>query len=306
MDVMVKRRTRWLLILIGVMFVLSVLTLWLFSRLMADEPPPNDEDLRISLLDIPDEENGFYYFEQAAEKVYWPEDKEDVLLAMLKGEEELDAELVQEVLAKNREAFELLEQGLGCSRYVIRQMPQMIDEYPYLQGWRYIAYLMCLRCLLLFEGGQEKEAFDQALAIVRFGHMMEGSRGTLVHYLVGLAIKTLAAEQFIMIVHDSSLAAQDLSPYIKRLAPYTPDREALADVLKIEYMLSTRVLQDVCEGKMPPEFWREIGREVPPKLGTSYALYQPNRSRRIFADAFRILIANAPSTFGLPNNWKKT
>ena len=52
--------------LLGVLVIGIAVGLYIFAR---DAPPPDDADLRVVREEIPDEENAWHYFAQAAEKL---------------------------------------------------------------------------------------------------------------------------------------------------------------------------------------------------------------------------------------------
>jgi len=54
----------------GALILAAGILLFVISR---DEPPPDDSDLIVHRLDIPDDQNGFTYFQKATEVLYWPD-----------------------------------------------------------------------------------------------------------------------------------------------------------------------------------------------------------------------------------------
>ena len=66
-------RTRKVLIGLGIgvgaILLAAGIAFFVISR---DEAPPDDSDLIVKRLDIPDDQNGFTYFQQAGAALYWP------------------------------------------------------------------------------------------------------------------------------------------------------------------------------------------------------------------------------------------
>ena len=98
---MKNRKLKYLLIIFLLIIGCVALT---YSILARDEPPHDDSDLRLSAVEIPEDENAFYPLNRAAEKLYWPEEKGDLIEEILfRGK--WDAGFVEDLLRKNKETL---------------------------------------------------------------------------------------------------------------------------------------------------------------------------------------------------------
>ena len=224
------KTTRKIFLSIVIIFILIVaLCSYAIIRFWIDEAPSKDDDLKITRLEIPEKENAFYYFNQVSTNIYWPEDKDkkEYIINILKGESWYP-KFIDELLEKNEEAFKYFEQGLACSNLQVPEITSFNADTPYLHPfWRNIAHLDSIRTMSLFKSGREKEAFDETLKIIRFGHMVEGSKGTMIHYLVGHSAKKIGLRRIREMLSYTTLESETLLPYIKRLAQYEAHEKGL-------------------------------------------------------------------------------
>lgn len=290
------------LVLIPIITTIAIIGVW---GGLSDEPAPNDADLRITFADVPDEENAITYFSLAAEKLYLPEEKEKSkrIREMLAGEASWDAELAEGLIEKNKETFPYLEQGLACPRSQFPEITSYTMLLPGLSEWRNLARLCSLRACCLFRSGKEKEAFDEAMKIVKFGHRLQGSKGTTIHYLVGIGIKNIGLARIRALLTNTSLSNTLLADYMRQLGAYGADLEAMSDALRVECMVSMGFIDDMLAGKVSGSGGTPAGRARPGFF------FRPNKTRRMIADAFRILIENIdkrPAEFtDLKEYWPK-
>ena len=257
----------------------------------SDELPPKTDDLRVAVLDIPDKDNAFHYFNQAAQSIYWPKDKEPLVLSILEGEK-WDLKLVDELVGKNAETFRYVEEGLACSHFQVPEITSLYTTLPYLGPWRSIARLMSIRALSLYRSGEQKEAFDVAMQVIKFGHMIEDSRGSFIHYLVGRAAKGIGLTRVRRMVRGTTLATDTLTTYVEQLDEYKANEKGLANAIRLEYELISKSLDDIVAGKYGPE---KLGIQRP-KMRSLRQL-QPNKTKRMFAGAYRTMIGNIPKSY---------
>lgn len=93
---------------------LLLMVLLIVPLVCTDDSTAQDDDLLVSRIEIPETENAFTYFSQAVEKIYWPEDEGELIQNILDGEE-WDSSFVAELISKNEQSFNLLEEGLTYS-----------------------------------------------------------------------------------------------------------------------------------------------------------------------------------------------
>jgi len=285
----VSRQTLKRLVVTGVVVVVIVLLgIWLF----VDGPAPDDADLRITFDDIPVDENAFTYFNRAAGELLWStsESGKRRLADLAKGKDWDDA-LAADVLAQNEGVLELIEQGLACPRCQLPEVRRYDDKLSYLPPWRNVAQLGAIRAEQILRQGQEREALDQAMLIIRFGHTVEHGRGCVIPYLVGMNIKQIGRREFASIVSRCTLGPDDLTPYIEQLGCYRFSGDELAEAFRVEYMIAANTLDDIAAGRYSVE---------DPDDGSSdrrgSVFLKPNRTKKRMAEAIRLLIASTHET----------
>lgn len=270
-----------------------------FPFLSEDEPPHDDSDLRLSRIEIPREENTFYPFEKAGERMDWPHKEKD-MQDVLEGED-WDTEFVEEILEKNEEAFYSFDEAANRSKFQIPdfQNPEQFKwdtSLPLMSGWRDVAKLSSIKSLYFFQQGKEKEAFDEAIKIVKIGHMIENSpRPILIQYLVGMAIKGIGLERIRTITAETTLPSELFKNYINQLEEFKTSKEGLINALKMEYMGQSTIIDELATDKYDINSLISIMgggiEETPPKgriIRSSY-YFKPNQTKRLFAESYRLM-----------------
>jgi len=288
-----------LLLLTLIAFAVGIALSTVGYLLSRDCPPPQDDDLKVQRLDIPEKENAFYYFELAADELAWPDDEEtnERVHAMLE-DEQWDDELADELIQKNTAIFEYIEKGLACAHLQVPEIKGIDDLMPYLCPRRDLARLTSLRALWFFKQGKEKEAFDEAMKGVKFGHMIEGSKGQLIHYLVGMGVKEIGLDRMRMMMPRTSLPPDRLKGYAEALANYEANEEGLADAFRVEYTVFAGLTDDLARGARDLDFGKvDMEERDHTKKGYSGYFFQPNKTKRLLAEMYRGCISNIPRTW---------
>jgi len=301
----------WKKVLIAVIIVSAVVgtpATTLLVMLSIDEPLVDDSDLRVERADVPDEQNGYWYFTRMSEVLDMPEETGEsseeegeqaerptgraLVDAILEGRA-WDADFVADLWQRNQEAIRLLDEGLACET---AQAPRLrIDsEIPEVSGWLKIARLLELHAMLLLKEGKHEAALDEAMRLVRFGHRIEGCKGGLVHYLVGAMVKRMGLGRLRAMVSETTLAPDVLVANARRLGAYGANEQGAADALRVEYEMEIQVLEDVKAGKyslreiMSFDGSRRPGSPPPPFF------FHPNETRRLFVEAYRLMLESVP------------
>lgn len=268
-------------------------------RLDPDELPPQDDDLQISRVDIPEKENGFYYFNQSIGKTYLPEDDEEYLVIMdiLMGEE-WDAELVDELMERNQESFSYFDEVF---RYPNFQVPERTEFDPHLPVGPSIgiAQLESIRALCLFKQGREEAAFNETIKIIKIGQMLEGGGG-LIEYLTGMVIKAIGLGRLQDMLPDTMLPPELLITYVDEIGELGANEEGLANAFKLEYLFLYKAFDEM--STVEEYVWDELEplEGLDPEEITLIVgyLFKPNKTKRIFAETFRGMIDDIPKPCG--------
>ena len=278
-----RRKKTGLLLLVAFFLLLGGVAFWFLK----DDPPPDDADLRIPYKEIPDEENAFTYFNKAIGELHNPSTEEkEQFYAILDGES-WDEAFVEAFLAKNGRWCEYIEEGLRCAQCRLPEMTSADTFLPHLAPWRQMARLSSVRALYLSKTGKEQEALDECMRTITFARRIENSRGCLIVYLVGRAVEEIGLGQFRSLLAQTTLPAEALAPYIRRLSAYPFNKEPLADTFKTEYTYIAMVLDEIATGSYlwyasrPPSTLERIKTPF---------VFKPNRTKRIIAKNIRLLL----------------
>ncbi|MGB2755433.1 MAG: hypothetical protein WBD75_10610 [Phycisphaerae bacterium] len=317
-------------IVLGVLVAAGIVAVVILSR---DEPPPDVADLEVHRVDVADEENGYTYLQEATKVLWWPgyesavvyaeagypdepEQEEDPVetekaerLEKIAAGDDWDDALADEVLAHNAETFALIEKALACPHFQVPPVLSIDTMFPEIYDWLSLAKLQAIRARALFNRGREKQAFDEALSIVRMGHTIQGGKGAMIHYLVGSMTKRRGFEITRQMLSATVLDASQLKTCASGLALYAESDDGLAETFRAEFQFCMGTLENLLNsrkaghdnGQVPEE---EQG-EVPPSLreqlrqkgATAGLAFKPNETQRLFAEAFRTAIENVPKPY---------
>jgi hypothetical protein len=315
-----RRRNKILLgfgIGVGALILAAGVGLYIISR---DEAPPDDSDLIVHRLDIPDDQNGFTYFQKAGEVIYWPgteawekaakhpgseeaEKIKDRLEKMLDGKD-WDAALAAEVLDANKPAFALIEKGLACREFQVPEVKSIGDEIPYVFGFLHTGRLMRLRAADLAARDKGVEAVERILDVVLFGHRIECAKGCLVNWLVGQTIKNMGTGQLSRLVAECKVPVETLKITAGRLAEWEDSGTGLADALRGEYQVDINTVDEICRGKMSINTFATTGHG-PPRPSWSERLERlkvvlflnPNQTKGLFAETLRSMVEDSTGPY---------
>lgn len=320
---------KYCLLGVGILLLLTAGLVAGFLFLGKDELPPNDSDLWLPKLEIKEEENGYYYFNQLSEKIYQlaKQMQPDLVNDMIEGKN-WDTVFVKELLADNEEIFYYFEKTLQTSSFHNPYLldPKDISVFTNLvsySGLRNIARLYLLRAELFSREGKGEEALVESLKIIKVGDMLEEGRNGLVGYLTGTRIKGLGVEEFRRLLIKVDLSAGVLKKYTTELNEFYFQKEGLENTVKLEYIDFVNTKEKLVDSIARAGFFDEkIKRleELEPwweriLLRSDY-FYKPNQTKQIFVEYFRDKINDLskkyyketknqePQNFNLNSWWK--
>ena len=177
---------------IAVMLVVCLTVAVVFSALARRHQPKafNDSDLIPARVEVPVESNAFWTLLKATNELYWPQ-KLEHKLDDLSDNTNWDNSLAADVLEKNHNCLDLFDEAMRQPFFLVPE-PKTFDEaWPYLADWKAVSRVEAIQAIALFRKKKEKEAFDSDFKIIEFGQRAENSGGPIIHYLVGVAIKSI-------------------------------------------------------------------------------------------------------------------
>lgn len=254
----------------------------------------SDSNLRVTRAIVSDESNAFPLLQAAAAESWWPEDQQAELDDLARGTN-WNAALATTALANNQKALAMLDAALARPEF---QLPEFRwdDDVSYLGEWKKLSRVAAIRANALFRAGQEQEAFNLAMNLVRMGNRIQASQGNLLHYLVGLAVKAQALAEMRRWATLTCLDPQQLTIIAEELRTLRSDGAALAETLKLEYQGQMQTLADMRAGKL-----KDPDTEVPIPKVPFLPIYSTSQSRRLFATTTRALV----SSINVPYNKAK-
>jgi hypothetical protein len=318
-----------------VLIVLSIfpgLPLLLVAAALAirgcDEPPPYDEDLKVQRLEIPDDQNAFTYLQQAIDKLDMPsrqvplasanagqkqegeasESEWDLFYAIL-SETRWDAPFVERILKRNAEALALWEQGLAAPHFQAPEVKVLWDTPPNVFDYLGIANLISVRSRAAAKRGDYEAAFQDAMKVVRFGQRIQGDKGGIIEYFVGITVKGMGDSLMRNSLAECTLPPARLRDYASELAKLPADVQGLAEALRNEYAIQRDIIDGVKSGKPDYDLYNLGSVSIPGSPGPPFPLntfvwgtlrlisFKPNATRRAFAELSRRQVRNAPVLF---------
>jgi len=278
--------------LIGFVILLIIGTISLFL-LGKDESPVDDQDLWLSNLNIPEEENLFYCLMESNDKINLAEGES------ISDYYEGDIESATLFLEKNKEFFDYFDKCLTFNTFQDPAYSNIEDFWVgstlysrYQIIWS--AKVVLINSRHLFEQGKEEQAFDEAFKVIRIAHIMENSQGPLVQYLTGLAIKREGLRQLREMLPDTKLSSALLRSYAELLDEFKDSREGLTKGIKSECMMMKNTKLKFLDGIGTEEEleYLSVNDEISRIKRHIPYFYKPNKTQRIMTNHFRLMIAN--------------
>ncbi|MCK5306408.1 MAG: hypothetical protein KAJ66_04675 [Candidatus Omnitrophica bacterium] len=251
--------------IIAIIVIVILIVIGGIIHLTLDMLPIDDSDLALVYESIPDEQNAFYYFEKASQAMYFPEDNKDRIGKILEeGIKDKDVEFVENILDKNKETFKYFEKGLNVDKLQIPEMTEGLDELiPYLFDWQQIALLNQLKSMYFCKIDKQDEAFEAALENVRFGYMINNSKGGLVHFMIGDVIRGIGSGDINQLVSKTKLSEHKAKEYISTLKRYEDARDGLIQTYLCEYNYLMLHGIDLMEKGIDKNLKGEIKKKIP-------------------------------------------
>ena len=247
------------------------------------EEAPDDSDLRLTYIGMPAAENAYLLFAMCAREICVPDDLK-AQFEQFKETRDCDPEFAADFLAQNAEAVGLYQKALACTRG--EQIPpesmagldlcsvdaDQMHAFEVLAG---------VQIYSLRASGNEKEAFDETIALMRFGDVVKTSKDGYLGLLFGRAMQRLGRNLIDKFLVDTTLSPKELALYISQIEPFGDDPLALADAWRGEYADALRHVENVTEPA------------VSSRTLKSRLIYKPNETKKALVDYHRWLIENA-------------
>ncbi len=278
------------LLILGIVGVIAVI-----SR-NRDIPAPDTTDLIFERPAVAPENNAYTYFLAATNSFYWPTNA--ALVNDYLDGKPCDSALIQELVARNAATIQAVGQGLKCGVCLTPEVTGFDMRLPYLGPWRSIGEVMSAKTKLDRLAGRYAEATSTCISLLQFGDMTQKDAGSLIHYLVGVAVLGFGLEQAQDLACDKGMSQEELTRLSGALAMLGPFDRGLVRALKVEYTLVVQIVDQFRDGKFGLDELIGLDGEKPKSMWTSKWIpgyfFQPNTTKLAFANLYRVMISNAP------------
>jgi hypothetical protein len=277
------------------LFFLIILTIYItVLNAGRDIPPPDTSDLIVIRPQVADEDNAFTYFDMASNSIYWPTNHS--IISEYKRDLDVDLDQVREILDHNSTAFSLIEQGAKCS---ICLVPKVTDfsAMPYLQDWLNISKLMPASIKYDLNAGNYSNAVRTCTTMLKFSDLTLHDSETLIQMLVSIAIMPNALNRVREIALDENTPIQSLEKLARVLDNLQPIQTGFIRSFKTEYQIFAHSIDEIRDGNLNPlDMTAACSSTIAQKAANLAAnigyLFQPEKTKLIFADSYRIIIKN--------------
>ncbi|MCL4181271.1 MAG: hypothetical protein KJ072_26455 [Verrucomicrobia bacterium] len=230
---------------------LAGLMLWCWLR-QGHSGTFSDADLLPVRQELTGNANGWNTLLSAADNLRWSPE-----LSKRSGHfaapETWDSSRVAAFLDENQETLHQFESALAYDRFQVPPPQSAVEDYEYLSNWRCLATVALIRAEDQFRRGEEAEGFRAALEVVRFGHRLQESDGTLIHYWIATSIRHQALDRIRWMTARTTLPPETLIEFVRALEPYASSTSGLVNALKTEYKLAKEFLAEMAQGRIPTE-----------------------------------------------------
>lgn len=295
---MKKSNHSYLLIIGAVLFLVAICVCTLVFLATRDIPPPDTSDLVLERPIVPPEENAYTYFLAATNTLYWPTNS-DLVGDYLDGKPVDDA-FVQDVIARNSETIAMIEKGLKCRICLTPEVTDFALPVPYPGSLRDIGRVMAAKTRQSRLAAKYTDSTRSCISLMQFGHLVQDGARDPVNYLVGIVILSHGVLEAIELARDGKNAPEELWRLSETLARLGPLERSLVTTWKGEYKAAVTAIDQLSVTNL---FSGNRGENrvivflLKNKVTRSY-LFQPNRTKALFADHCRNMISNAPLCYG--------
>ena len=205
------------------------------------------------------------------------------ILSEIECNDYFDEQLISQILEKNKAALECFD-TIIAGRYF---------QAPSLNGPYYSLYcvleLVELRANYLFQTGKEPEAFEEAMKVIKSGHMLENCEEKLRHHQIGSTAKLMGIELLHRLVSKASVDPSLMTQYIDRLSQFYVDLDKLADVLRHEYQVAKYTINDLASDKDSLYKWLDKTEQIAYTINRG-GTFMPEETKRLLGLEVRALI----------------
>jgi hypothetical protein len=255
-----------------------------------DEPPPDVSDLQFEPLALTATDNAYVLLtrasEQADQKLVLDSDDEELLSEINTGEP-WNEDKVAAWLSALEPVWPLYEQAARTplSQAPIPKSPE--DLFPEIGRIRQLSQLSLLRARRSLRQNDPETAIAQALITMEAGKRMTESRGSLITYLTGIAIKSSALPIIVEAARHPACPTSAIRESIVRIETNRSPDEALAYAFRAELYFGEGVFKIVESRGMASLRGNNDSNPAMRLVPRIPLIYKGNQTRRIHAEFLR-------------------
>ena len=278
------------LIIAGITGIASILIM-IAGR---DIPPPDTTDLIPERVELPADSNAFTFFELATNSFYWPTNA--AFVTDFLDDKPVDDELIHEAISRNTNMMDIAGKGLACQRCITPEITSFATPTPYLAPLRNMGRIMAIKTKHERLSGRYAEATRTCISLLRYGNLIQKDAECLINYLVGIAVLDIGFTQAQDLARDNGTPLEELAQLSEALTNLGPFDHGLVRAIKVENRVIANTIDQLRRGSLgdidvirpvdgtTDSFWKR--KKIPGYI------YQPNKTKLIFANLNRGMITN--------------
>jgi len=288
----------------GILFVIVVLcagillflALYLLFDWQSEPDPASYADLTAHQPTVPYEQNGFTYFVDAIQAIYFPTNKiyYRYYNALYRPDSTpVDTNLLKDAILKNQPTFELLKKGIACKSCVPPKY-----EYPYSgrppeyynARFERLRLFLSVKARFALASHQYQEAIENCIMLFHFGDRLLQYPSSYMLFLSGIQTKDES-----LIIMRKLICTPDLPDALfEQLAALLDQPETFSDAavhfIRVEHGATFRAIEETYR-----EDWLK-NRGKWKFLFTTFHL-KPNTTKQMLLPYYRQMISSVPLTF---------
>jgi hypothetical protein len=283
-----RRKALWWLVGgFGLLFALFAYVL------IADEPPPDTSDLRVTFTHPPDDKNAYALLTKLSASLPPPlpggSADEKHFNGIFTSDYAWDRAVIAKELARYApDLAQSVRQALDAPDSEAPELQSFYASLPEVGPIRRLGQLLTQQAALAWHDGDHLGAADLNLLALRLGRRVSQSRGYIIIVLTGTSIEGTALDSIRRHADSPAIPATTLRRYLAELPAQEISINDYHHAYKLEHHGFASLLLPTFDG----DFSNLTGKSTPlGRLGVIPGLYQPNRTIRWHAEFIRTQIA---------------
>lgn len=286
----------------AISFLAGVGGLLLFGWMLLasrDAPAPRDADLIPADAPVADGDNAYALFLKIKAALPLSQQEKTAIAKRLDGKASPEeASVAEAVIARSTEAAALFAEFSRRPAFqdpAARDLASLAVDAPVPEMGAVVAAarLNSLRADSLEKAGRSREALALALETVDAGRMLIRSRSTLIPNLVGRMLVEIGAKRVLQLVAGGKLDRAGLRDAAVRLSAPMNGAAGIQEALRFLYVEQSHLLDQLPQRVASSRTSGKQDWRVGAMLHGGSFMYQPNRTKELYAARFRILITEA-------------